>query len=319
MSLSRRITLVELAVLVAGCDSTSSPGLHLTHPAGTVTDSVPLTGRPHGVTIAPNDKFCVSEIDGNAIACGTLASTGIAFGPVIAVGQTPAHVALDPAGHFAYTANQTGNTSSIVDVTTAQVVGTVPLGDGGFNVAATRTRTYVTTATGTLVVIDAATRQAIKTLSVGAAANGLAVDSLGGMLYVSSRDGGTVTAINTNTNTVTRTYTVGSGAQRIALSPNRQTLYIASEVSGVQVLDLASGNISVIPGVGAGVVGLALSPDGARLYVTNPPSGTVQIVDPASGAVTTLTGLGRPRNVAFSASGATALVTNEFGRVIVFR
>jgi YVTN family beta-propeller protein len=69
--------------------------------------------------------------------------------------------------------------------------------------------------------------------------------------------------------------------------------------------------------VAAGAVGLALSPDGARLYVTNPPNGTLQIVDPASLAVMTLTGLGRPRNVAFNATGTTALVTNEFGKVIV--
>jgi YVTN family beta-propeller protein len=319
MALSRLSTLVALSALLAGCESSTSPTSRLTHPAGTVTDSVPLPGRPHGVAIAPNDNFCVSEIDGNAIACGTLTKTGISFGPIIAVGQTPAHVALDPAGHFAYTADQTAGTSSIVDVTTGQLVGTVSLGDGGFNVAASSTRTYVTTATGLLVVIDAATRQVIKTLSVGSAANGLALDTLGGMLYVSSRDVGTVTAINTNTNSIIHTYTVGAGAQRVALSLNRGTLYIASEASGAQVLDLASGAVSTIPGVAAGAVGLALSPDGARLYVTNPPNGTLQIVDPASRAVTTLTGLGRPRNVAFNATGTTALVTNEFGKVIVIR
>ena len=101
---------------------------------------------------------------------------------------------------------------------------------------------------------------------------------------------------------------------------DRTTLYVASEGSGAQIIDLASGNVSAIPGVNAGSVGLALSPDGARLYVTNPPAGTLQIVDPAARQVLrTLTGLGRPRNVAFGAKGVLALVTNEFGKVMIIR
>jgi len=54
---------------------------------------------------------------------------------------------------------------------------------------------------------------------------------------------------------------------------------------------------------------------GERRSVTNPPAGTLQIIDPAARQVLqTLTGLGRPRNVAFGANGATALVTNELGK-----
>lgn len=56
---------------------------------------------------------------------------------------------------------------------------------------------------------------------------------------------------------------------------------------------------------------------GARLYVTNPPAGAVQIVDgarPRPRVTATLTGLGRPRTVAFGLGGRVALVTDE-GRV----
>jgi len=53
--------------------------------------------------------------------------------------------------------------------------------------------------------------------------------------------------------------------------------------------------------------------------VTNPPAGKLQIVDLATRQVTSLTGLGSPRNVAFGLSGAAALVTGESGTVYVIR
>lgn len=324
MALSRSRSLLALGVVAfAGCGGGSTgpkPPVVATHPEGTIATSLVLSGRPHGVTIAPSGAFCVSQIDANSIACGTLTMTSATLGPIIAVGATPAHVALDPSALLAYTANQSGNTASIVDMSSDKVVASVPLGDGGFNVTASRARGYVTTAGGQLFVIDAATRQALTHLPVGAAANGLALDTVSGVLYVSSRDAGTITVINTTSNTVTRTITVGSGAQRIALSPDLKTLYVASEANGAQIVDIASGSVTSIPGVGTGAVGLALSPDGARLYVANPPAGFVQIVDPvAKQVLTTLTGLGRPRNVAFGMNGAVALVTNELGSVIVIR
>src|SRR5262245_19612712 len=203
MRLSSYVGLTGLTALaLVGCKSSTEPGTHQTHPNGILVDSLSLGGRPHGVTIAPNNTFCVSQIDANSITCGTLTATSVSFGPAIAVGATPAHVALDPEGQTAYTANQSANTSSIVNVASAQVTATVPLGHGGFNVTASRTNAYVTTATGDLVIIDASTRLPVKTLSVGSAANGLALDGSGGMLYVSSRDAGKISAVNTSTNMV---------------------------------------------------------------------------------------------------------------------
>ncbi|HEX6532959.1 MAG TPA: beta-propeller fold lactonase family protein [Gemmatimonadaceae bacterium] len=321
--MQRSLPLLTMAGLLVALGCSSSTGLgRSSHPAGLIAGTLELEGRPHGVSIAPNGIFCVSQIDAGSITCGSLGATSATLEETIAVGagSAPAHVALDPTGRFAYTANQFAATVSVVDVQRGEVVETVPLGDGGFNVVADRARTYVTTASGALYVIDAETRQAIAQLAVGAAANGLALDTLDHVLYVSSIDAGTVTAINTNTYEVTGTYQVGAGAQRIALAPDRATLYVASMQSGAVVVDLATGETSTIPGVPAGTVGLALSADGARLYLTNPPRGTLQIVDAnARRVLTTFSGLGSPRNVAFSADGATALVTNEAGTVIVIR
>lgn len=323
----RRSTLdgllfVGLTTLVVGASAAAGGqgGHRPKHPRGVVVDQLPIDGRPHGVSIATNGRFCVTLIDASAITCGRMTDRDVSLGSLIRVGRAPAHVGLDPAGRMAFTADQYSNTTTVVDAAASRAVDHVNLGDGGFNIVASTDRVYVTTATGDLVVIDVPARRRIARLDVGAAANGLALDSRGNRLYVSSRDAGVVSVINTATNEIVRKIPVSAGAQRIALTPDGTTLYVASESQGAERIDLTSGDVSAIPAVRPGAVGLALSPDGERLYITNPPAGTLQILDPREDAVLrTITGLGRPRNVAFGMNGAVALVTNELGSVIVIR
>jgi YVTN family beta-propeller protein len=292
-----------------------------THPNGAIASTLSITGRPHGVAIASNGRFCVSQIDLASVTCGMLTAQSVTVQGAVTVGETPAHVALSADGTRAYTANQYGSSASVVDVSGQSLVGTVALPGQGFNVLADpgSSRVYVTTGSGMLEVIDAGTRTVVAQASVGAAANGLALDRTAGILYVSSISAGTVTAVNTSTNAVTRTYTVSANPQRIALSADGKTLYVANESSGLDILDVATGSRTIVSGVSPQAVGLALSPDGKVVYVTNPPQGKLQIVDLATQQVTTLSGLGTPRNVAFGLSGAVALVTGEQNTVYVIR
>jgi DNA-binding beta-propeller fold protein YncE len=310
-------------LLVLGCGDSTGPGPGGTHPAGTITSTFSLLGRPHGVAIASNGRFCVSQIDADSITCGTLTTSGITLESPVAVGQTPAHVALSADGGRAYTANQSGNSSSVVDLTASppNVLATVPLISAGFNVLAdpTGTRVYVTTASGALQVMDAGTKTIIAQVATGPFSNGLALDRAAGILYVSSINAGTVTAVNTATNTVARTYTVSAMPQRIALSADGKTLYVANESNGLDILNVATGARTAVTGVDPEAVGLALAPDEKVVYVTNPPRGKVQIVNLATKQVTTLSGLASPRNVAFGLSGAAALVTGEGNTLYVIR
>jgi len=278
--------MVVATTVFSACTSSTSPDQPPTHPEGVISSRL-LLGRPHGVSIGASGAFCISQIDANMVTCGTLSGTNVVLGNSIGVGTTPAHISIDPAERFAYTANQTAGTATIVDIAAGQAVGSVALDDGGFNVLATSSRVYLTTASGQLVVVDAVSRAILARLSVGAAANGLALDQSAGVLYVSSRDAATVTSVDIRTNTILRTYPVGGGAQRVALSPDGTTLYIAAEAVGAQTLNVATGAVGSIVGVHQRAVGLALSPDGKKLYVTNPPQGELQIVDVASGGIVT--------------------------------
>jgi len=327
MSLARshRLLAGALAFLALGCagrfvlpDSSSDP---ITHPSGAIASTLTISGRPHGVAIAPNGRFCVTQINAASMTCGVLTAGSVTVGPAVAVGRAPAHVALSADGSRAYTADQYGNSASVVDVATPSRLATVPLPSGGFNVLADpgSARVYVTTSAGLLEVIDARTRAITAQVPVGAASNGLALDRAAGILYVSSIEAGTVTAVSTATNTVVRTYAVSAMPQRIALSADGKTLYVATESTGLDILDVATGSRTSVAGVDPQAVGLALAPDGKVVYVTNPPRGELQIVNLATREVTTFSGLVSPRNVAFGLSGAAALVTSEGNTVYVIR
>jgi len=316
--------LAVVVILVANCKHTSEPlEAGPTHPAGILSESLASPGRPHGVAIAPNGHFCISQIDGNAVSCGELTLATIQFDVAnVPVGQSPAHVALNSTGTEVFTADQGSRTASFVDIVAGRSIATVPLNDDGFNVLAhpSAQRLYVTTASGQLHVVDTDSHTNLARINVGAAANGLALDVNANRLYVSSRDASTVTAIDLQTNQVSRAYAVGLEPQRIALSHDGKTLYIATEGAGLEYLNLATGTRTAVDGVSAGAVGLALSPDNQQIYITNPPLGIVQVVDVATHEVMqTINGLGRPRNVAFGLQGAAALVTNELGNVYVVR
>ena len=170
------------------------------------------------------------------------------LGAPVGVGQTPAHVAIDPAGTTAYVTNQFAQSVSVVDIATNTSKGTIPLpGSDAFNlrVSPDGSRLYVTRADGTLFVINTADRSIVTTVAVGPAANGLAFHPSQPILYVSSIQAGTVTAINTQTNAVQRMYTLGGAPQRIAVSNDGTQLYAANEVSGMNVLNLSTGGVHV--------------------------------------------------------------------------
>jgi DNA-binding beta-propeller fold protein YncE len=63
-----------------------------------------------------------------------------------------------------------------------------------------------------------------------------------------------------------------------------------------------------------------LTPDAKQLFLTSPLAGSIAVIDRASRAIVrTITGAGRPRNVAFQPGACTAIVSDELGRVLFIR
>jgi YVTN family beta-propeller protein len=281
----------------------------------TVVATAPLSGAPYGVAVSEAGVIYAAQIGGSTLARGDL--TTKTFTSSVIVGPTPPHVVFNPAGTKAYVTLQTGQGLAVVDVATNTLTTTVPLASDGFNliVRPDGQRVYVTTAAGALYVIDAGTNSVVTTFDVGAAANGLAFSPDGTVLYVSSRDAGTVVAIDPTTNAITRTYSIGGMPQRLAVAPDGSELYVANEISGLDVVNVASGAVTSTS-FGTAGYGVGLTPDGAQLFVLLPQAGEVRVLDRASRAeIKTLLIGGTPRNVTFASDG-TALITNE--QAVVF-
>jgi YVTN family beta-propeller protein len=103
--------------------------------------------------------------------------------------------------------------------------------------------------------------------------------------------------------------------QRLAVAPDGSELYVANEISGLDVVNVASGAVTSIS-FGTAGYGLGLTPDGTQLYVLLPGTGEVRVLDRSSrAAVKTVLVGGTPRNVVFASDG-TALVANE--QAIIF-
>ena len=310
-----------MVATVAGCRKTpTDPTPGARHPQGEVFATTTTGARPYGLAISASGVVYVARLDAATLSRGQL--PGSALASAAAVGSIPSHVTFNPAGTTAYVSNQGSANVSVVNVGTDQQTAVIQLPSDAWNVLVSRdgTRLYATTNQGVLAIINTATNAIITSLTLlaGDALRGLALDASGNTLYVAGRNSGKIYVVDTRTNTLTRTLTITGILQRMAVSPDGSELYVANESRGLDIVTVATGAVRTIA-LGGGGYGLALSPDGVQLYVTVPSAGVVKIITRATGVVANTLDLGgRPRNVAFSKSGANAVISNEDAGTVAF-
>jgi YVTN family beta-propeller protein len=275
---------------------------------------VRLTSRTYSAAVSSAGVVYVGQPDLARLIRADLPTT--TFSVAVAVGNTPTEVAFNSTGTKAYVTNQFSQDVGVIDVASNTETSTVPVSGNPFAVivAPGDSIVYVTTTADSLFGIRAATGEIATRLYLPIISNGFAIrDSL---LYVSTRDVGTVTEINMKTNTVLRTLPVGGGPQGIVISPNGTELYVANETGDLQFWSLTT-NASVGDVILAGRgFGLALRPSDGNLYVTTLEAGEVQVVNPTNRAlVKSITVGGMARRIAFNSSGSIGVVANEGGWV----
>lgn len=292
-----------------------------THPLGEVLDSVPVTARPFGLAVSSAGVVYVARLDADSLGRADLPSR--VFSAAAKVGRTPSHVTFNPAGTTAYSSNQGDQDISVVNVATNIQATTIPVSSDAWNVIVSPdgTRLWATTDHGALFVVNTASNSIVTSLTLlaGDALRGLAMDRTGHWLYVGGTLSGNIYVIDAIAHTLARTLAVGGRPQHLAVSQDGSELYVANETRGLDIVTLATGAVRTIT-LFAGGYGLALSPDDVQLYVTIPSVGLVQVVDRATGDVQrTLAVGGKPRGVAFTHSGANAVIANEAGWVTFVR
>lgn len=190
------------------------------------------------------------------------------------------------AGPFAYTANQSNNTVSVVDTATDTLVSTIPVGARPRRLAinALATEVYVSNVNGNSVsVIDTNESSALKntlvaTIAVGNSPSGVAYSADGSKVYVVNAADNSVSVIDTAQRQVIATVPVGAQLLSapgglvpygIAVHPNGQQVFVVNAgANSISVIDTAT-NTSAAPISLTAPSGAALSLDGAKLYVVN--------------------------------------------------
>ncbi len=204
----------------------------------------------------------------------------------IATGFAPHEVAVSADGRFAYvtdygTGQQAGNTITVVDLESREVVRTISL--------APHTRPH-----GIAMVSDGTFWDT--------------TDGSAHVLHVDPESGTILQAVETGQRT-THQVVVAEEAGRVV------TANIGS--GSASVVDASSGEVIAHLETGAGAEGIDVHPDGSRVYVTNRSAGTMAEIDLATSQVTRTLEVGDfPIRVKVREGGREALVSNSRGNEI---
>lgn len=273
-----------------------------------------LTSGGFGIARAPGGQLIVSLINRGQVE---RISTNPTASAVATVEGIPVVVAVDAVGQFAYAADMGKGVLAIVDIASMTKVAEVDIPGEAHSLAMSPRgdRVYVTNTQNSIFAVDVATRTIVRTSPTASGPWGIAfwttpTDSL---MYVTARDGGTITEIDMRTGSALRGLMVGGRPHGIVMAPNGSTLYVADD-SGDRVLfvDRVSGAIAQSIPV-AGPFGIAISPDGNTLFVTTNPGQIVVIDIPSLSVRKRESTEGQPRQILVLPDGNTALAANLGG------
>ena len=260
---------------------------------------------------------------------------------VIAVGEFPYGVAVNPITNMTYVANfdsdsvsvideelLTGNKSTISGRNSTQAgqgnnaavghenIKDFPVVVSPYGVAVNpfTNMTYVTSYyLGTVSVIDGRTNSLVGNVTVGDGPTSVAVNPFTNLIYVANFNSNTVSVINGTTNNVVRDITVGGQPQGVAVNPNTNMTYVTNDLSDtVSVIDGRANSLVGNVTVGDGPTGLAVNPNTNTIYVANFNSNTVSVIDGRTNEIVrTMPGGNGPIDVAVNPNTNTIYVSNS--------
>lgn len=149
-----------------------------------------------------------------------------------------------PAGYreFAYIANGTSNTVTVLDLVGLRLDRTLRVGDGPSGIAANprRNEVYaVNTKSGTVTVIDASNNSVVSTIGVHRLPYAISVDAQGGRAYIANSGSNSVSVIDLDTRREIAAVGTGEQPGLARVSPDMRSLVVSNRGSGsVSVYDV---------------------------------------------------------------------------------
>lgn len=162
-----------------------------------------------------------------------------------------------------------------------------------------------------LTVLDAATNEVVTTLNGIAGPHNVQAAADGSSVWAISGHDEMAVMIDPQTYTVHGAVPTGGHPAHIILSVDGRTVYVSNaEDNSVSVIDVATMQPVTTIAVGAYPHGLRPSPDGKWVYVANMEDGMVSVIDTASNTKTADIEVGAmPVQVGFAPDGKTAYVS----------
>ncbi len=256
----------------------------------------------------------------SSLAVGIYSITAVYSGDSVFSASTspPQTLAITQTGPFAYVANNSSDTVSVINIPTGQVANNILVGSGpwGVTVSPNGNQVYVTNSLGNNVsVIDTANSSVVAAIPVQSNPLGVAFTPDGTSAYVVNFNSNSVSVINTASQTVVATVPVQSAPVGVAMAfTSKGTFaYVTNSASNtVSVIKVGSSPtvVQTIP-VGSGPQWVAVSPNSKWAYVENAGSNNISVISVASNTVTATIPVGmNPVGAAFTPNSSFAYVVN---------
>jgi YVTN family beta-propeller protein len=249
--------------------------------------TIPVLREPHHVAPTPDGReLLVGDTVGNEVL--VLDRLTFALRRRVTVAD-PYQLGFSPDARYLTVTGLARNQVDIYDAATLALVRRFPLKtmpshlayapDGG--------RVFVTLqGTGRLAAIDLKTMKVLYETSVGKTPAG--VLWLNGRVLVALMGEDGLAVVDPDTGQIERRVVTGRGAHQLFLSPDRKILWVNNRVEGTTVaLDPATLAVRRAYQVPGGPDDIDFAPDG-RLWITQRFAHAVAVLDPASGAVTSI-------------------------------
>lgn len=250
--------------------------------SNSVITNVPVGNRPFGIQANEvTNKIYVADFGGNTSIPGGITvidgATNTAVSADVSAFPITNRVFLDLA------VNETANkvyfwllngSSGVLDGTTNVATQLSPaLGPvASIRVNKVLNRVYVSSKTGVLHVLDAATDAEIATLNIGTQGSdvlgsNIAVNETTGRVFVTDFNNGTVTVVSGATNSIVATIPIGSGATAPAVNELTNRVYVSNlNDKTVSFIDGASSTVTATLAVPMGLRFLSVDPAVLRVY-----------------------------------------------------
>jgi YVTN family beta-propeller protein len=196
-------------------------------------------GEPFGIAAALGSLFVSDWANGTVTRLD--AASGAQTGAV-AVGKSPAHMAISADGHRLYVADRESGDVAVIGADAMSKIASIPAGEGPFALALAPDdrRLYVANVRGNdLAVIDTARLEQVARIVVGVAPYGVAVTPDGASVLVTNQHGDSLSIVDARSGAVIGAIPVGRYPEGVVAGPFGLA-YVANWFSGdVSIVDLA--------------------------------------------------------------------------------